>query len=406
MTKYQEFNFDSGKGYVRKDAIEALKDVDAIIFDCDGVLIDTKGSYDETILKTIKYVLEGFTNSFFPNNLISDEIVFLFKKSGGFNSDWDICYTVLMFILLNLSKEYQRILQKAIENVDLTKSPLEKFLSIKNYMSRYDFQKIMDKNSVKLVIKNLKTFAKKMDESGVSLADKMLVDSINNSMKELYRKLRIILYYPPKYGKSIIPTVYEEIFCGPELTKEIFGVPPLFYKKRGLIENEQIIIKPETLDQLAYILGETNFGIASGSRFIPAKYILKNLLNYFSPEAIVFLDDVEKEEEKLKIEGKISSNLVKQNVLMKPHPFSLIKAVNGLKKYRLPLYIGDSMEDLATVENARKNNYIFIFAGVYAQSKFKEKLLQSFFKHNVEIILPSVNELPPILWEIKKNIKV
>lgn len=112
MAKYQEFIFDIGRGYVRKDKIEALKDVDAVIFDCDGVLIDTKDSYDKTIQRTVDYALEGFTNSFFPNNLISDEIVFLFKRSGGFNSDWDVCYAVLMFILLNLSKEYQRILQK------------------------------------------------------------------------------------------------------------------------------------------------------------------------------------------------------------------------------------------------------------------------------------------------------
>lgn len=402
MAEYQEFIFDAGKGYVRKDTIEALKGVDAVIFDCDGVLIDTKDSYDKTILRTVDYVLEGFTNSFFPNNLISDEIVFLFKKSGGFNSDWDVCYAILMFILLNLSKEYRRILQHIVENVDLTKSPLEKFLSIKNRMGKHDFQKIMDENSVKTVIENLKIFAEKMDESGILLADRILTDSIDNSMKKLYKKLKIILYCPPKYGESIIPTVYEEIFCGSELTKEIFGVSPLFYNGRGLIENEQVIIKPETFDQLAHLLGEANFGIASGSRFIPARYVLKDLLNYFKPEAMVFLDDIEKEEEKLKIEGKISSNIIKQSVLMKPNPFSLIKAAKGLKKCHLPLYIGDSMEDFATVENARKNNYDFIFVGVYAQSKFRKDLLQSFLKANVDIVLPSSNELPFILEELKR----
>lgn len=405
MAKYQEFIFDIGKGYVRKDKIEALKYVDAVIFDCDGVLIDTKDSYDKTIQRTVDYVLEGFTNSFFPNNLISDEIVFLFKRSGGFNSDWDVCYAVLMFILLNLSKEYQRILQKTIENVDLTKSPFEKFLSIKNHMSEHDFQKIIDENSIKAVIKNLKIFAEKMDESGILLADRILIDLIDNSMKKLYEKLKIILYYPPKYGKSIIPTVYEEIFCGSELTKEIFGASPFFYDGHGLIENERVIMKTETLDQLAHILGEANFGIASGSRFIPAKYVLKDLLNYFRSEAMVFLDDIEKEEEKLIIEGKISPNIIKQSVLMKPNPFSLIKSAKGLKKCHLPLYIGDSMEDFATVENARKNNYNFIFAGVYAQSKFGEELLQSFLKANVEIILPSVNELPLILEKLKRTEK-
>lgn len=56
---------------------------------------------------------------------------------------------------------------------------------------------------------------------------------------------------------------------------------PLFYNGHGLIENERVIMKTETLDQLAHILGEANFGIASGSRFIPAKYVLNDFLNYF-----------------------------------------------------------------------------------------------------------------------------
>ena len=31
---------------------------DSIIFDCDGVLVDITNSYDQTIVKTVKYVLE------------------------------------------------------------------------------------------------------------------------------------------------------------------------------------------------------------------------------------------------------------------------------------------------------------------------------------------------------------
>ena len=33
---------------------------DSIIFDCDGVLIDITNSYDETIIKTTKHILETF----------------------------------------------------------------------------------------------------------------------------------------------------------------------------------------------------------------------------------------------------------------------------------------------------------------------------------------------------------
>ena len=37
-----------------------LISTDGIVFDCDGVLIDITKSYDLTIDKTVKYVLENF----------------------------------------------------------------------------------------------------------------------------------------------------------------------------------------------------------------------------------------------------------------------------------------------------------------------------------------------------------
>ena len=37
-----------------------LISADGIVFDCDGVLIDITKSYDLTIDKTVKYVLENF----------------------------------------------------------------------------------------------------------------------------------------------------------------------------------------------------------------------------------------------------------------------------------------------------------------------------------------------------------
>ena len=44
--------------YTDDSKIQILNELDSIIFDCDGVLIDIKKSYDETIIKTTQYVLE------------------------------------------------------------------------------------------------------------------------------------------------------------------------------------------------------------------------------------------------------------------------------------------------------------------------------------------------------------
>ena len=46
--------------YIDDSRINALNEIDAIIFDCDGVLIDITKSYDQAIIKTTQYVLENF----------------------------------------------------------------------------------------------------------------------------------------------------------------------------------------------------------------------------------------------------------------------------------------------------------------------------------------------------------
>ena len=59
-------------------------EIDSIIFDCDGVLIDITKSYDETIIRTTKYVLETLEN-ITDSVDIDFKIIDGFKSTGGFN---------------------------------------------------------------------------------------------------------------------------------------------------------------------------------------------------------------------------------------------------------------------------------------------------------------------------------
>ena len=44
--------------YLQEGINEKLNDVDSVIFDCDGVLIDITNSYDLAIQRTTEYVLK------------------------------------------------------------------------------------------------------------------------------------------------------------------------------------------------------------------------------------------------------------------------------------------------------------------------------------------------------------
>ena len=73
---------------------------DAVVFDIDNVLIDTRASYIDCIRATVASYLEttfGFHISRAP--LLSRKDVEAFKSLGGFNDDWDTSYGLVLYFL-------------------------------------------------------------------------------------------------------------------------------------------------------------------------------------------------------------------------------------------------------------------------------------------------------------------
>jgi len=73
---------------------------DAVIFDIDNVLIDTRASYTDCIRETVQQYLSTYLK-FKPqkSRLLSRRDVEQFKLLGGFNDDWDTCYGLLIYLL-------------------------------------------------------------------------------------------------------------------------------------------------------------------------------------------------------------------------------------------------------------------------------------------------------------------
>lgn len=394
---YIQFDFEGNGAYVRKDRVDMLTDVDAAIFDCDGVLIDIRDSYDRAISETVSYILGKFTGYPFPSDMLTNEIIFLFRKSGGFNNDWDTCYGILMFILSNLPADLQEIHKVCIKGIRRNDSPRDRLQLIEDAVKQRDANRMLTSDFVTNQVNRLRIFARNLDESGVLSVDKNLQVGLSGEAKDNYEALKCLLYSPPEFGESIVPTVFDEIFCGHRLLKDVYGVEPVFHTGRGLIENERTIIRLETLSQLAVLFGKANFGLASGSRFKTAAYVLGEVLDFFSPNSLLFLDDIEREEEKiLKSTGKMVN-------LKKPKAFSLCRAAEGLNAFKAALYVGDSIEDAFMAHEARKEDPRIMFAGVYQFSGSKEALLESLFEIEADLILPSVNEIPSVLGKLKER---
>ena len=395
--KYIRFENVGKEAYIRKDALKQLKKVNAAIFDCDGVLLDIRESCNRTIIETVAYIIEELTGFAFPKNIISKETIYLFKKSGGYNNDWDLAYAILMFLLYKLPKKARNAL---VESLNTSVKPrdnlLERFLSIKSTtMKKLTFKEF---DNVVIGIEDaLKSFAEMANASDIASLENALKNySPTSDSQDFYVAAKRFLSYPSGVYESFLVRVFEEIFCGPQLFKEMYKVEPLFYHWGGLVENERVILQSETLDELTLLFGKANFGVSSGRPFKLAKYKLDGLLEKFSRRALVFLDET------MLVKSKALKNGESEISLYKPNPFSLLKSSDGLEPFEFALYVGDSMEDALMVKEANKVKPCFLFAGVYEYSDCKNDNLRNFIEANSEVVVPSVNELPMVLKAVKE----
>jgi len=396
---YLTLNFSGGKVYVRRDRISQIGRADGIIFDCDGVLVDIRESYNKAISKSTAYILEGVTGCVVPESIVSNEIIYLFRKAGGFNNDWDTVYGILMFTLSSLPRNIRRCLEGLMGKVGNEDSPFKRLMLMKEYAERESRLRMLDDRFFVKTVRKIKGFAELLDSTGRRSVDKNLAETFGNDedSQRFYNLLRLFLHPADDVRISIIARVFEEFFCGASLFKEIYRVPPQFNNGSGLIENGNLIIHPETLNSLALILGKRNLGIASGSRIKTAEYSLGDLIGKFNPRFLVFLEDVERAEREYSMrEGR-------RICLRKPHPFSLLKAAERFRDSSLILYVGDSMEDAVMTSEAAKMRGGFLFAGVYRYTGFEDNIIRSFLDYGCDMIIPSVNELPTVLEDLRRR---
>jgi len=230
--------------YIDSALLDSLTDLDAIIFDCDGVLINIKNSYDQAITKTTEYVLKKYGKISNPLQITS-EIIEAFKETGGFNDEVDVTYASILSLIAasKLNNDAKEFIIKVITNADST---------------------------------GIKSVEKYLDGLTVDIS----------SMKK-------ILNFPGKHSENLLYSIFDQIFYGPELYIKLFGKQSEF-SQSGLIENDVVIVSDKILDVLKKKFGD-KIAIVTGRGIESIRYSLKELLEKFNIENSVFLEDEQRE---------------------------------------------------------------------------------------------------------------
>lgn len=397
VPRYVTLGLDGETAYLRTDKRNQINKIDAAILDCDGVLIDIRDSYNRAISRSVAYIIEALTGCGISGNLTSDDVIFQFRKCGGFNNDWDTVYGILMYVLCNLPERAIRAIRKRIEETEWQTDPYLRLFSSKKTLETGRESEYLDDRLFETMMDGLKEFAEHLDVTGVESVDRNLRRKPGVSRyPNFYDTLKNFLNKGGA-GEGIIATVFEELFCGAGLFLKTHGMKPRFYEGPGTVENGRAIISSDTLDQLSAAFGKANFGIASGSKIEPARHILKGILKRFRPESLVFLDDVEKAEREQSNNGSLKGSL------RKPNPFSLFRAVKAFSSFKSVIYVGDSMEDVMMAKEAAKTDRRFLSGGAYHHSQPRDEIIQAFLDLECDLILPSVNELPLVLKRVGRD---
>ena len=230
------------KGIYVDDSFDPTK-FDSIIFDCDGVLVDITNSYDQTIVKTTKYVLETLAK-INDSIQIDFKIIDGFKSTGGFNDEVDLTYAAILSIVAakKLKKDQTEFINLVIDNSDSTG------------------------------IKSVETFIK--DQTDIS---------------EIIEQLS----YPGSHKDNILYQIFDQLFYGPQLYSKLFQNTSKF-SESGLIENDVVIFNNDLADKLGNKF-HNQISMVTGRGKESVKYSLKHLLDKFDLQNSMFLEDEPRE---------------------------------------------------------------------------------------------------------------
>jgi phosphoglycolate phosphatase-like HAD superfamily hydrolase len=379
--------------YVREDAEETLRGIEKIIFDFDGVLVQTSQSYRQTVRKVVDYYfLELLGLEGEEGKLATLRDIQKFKDTGLYNNDWNLSYAFITYYLTLIMRELEQ--KSALENFTKQFDNLQ-FSDIKSFtQSLTEVSDFLKRNEVN------KTELADLKDNGIITLDLFLTQAklekpkpIETSLvgvdpevaEDEQRLVRKLVPYDLE-KPDLLKRLFEETYLGESLFTKIYGVSSFFKFNESFLDKEMFIPTKKTMDMLRRQFGE--FGIYSGRPRLQGMYILEkyDYTRYFDEKGSVFLGDLLKSEAEMEKLGK-------------PDPTLFIELTEKLVDRGTGVaYVGDGIADALLVENARSEGLENLsFLGVMSSSEDSNKLFTEYGKHGADVIMNEVNDIPYIL---------
>lgn len=347
---------------------DPMLQLDVLIFDIDGVLIDVSESYRSAIRQTAQLYLEAVMGlSPCNGDLVSREDVTAFKFAGGFNNDWDLTTGILKYFIAML------------EAVPETQ-PLPQTLAEIIAFLRQEGKHISTSVEALRQRKDILAFTREVKAAGGGLA------AVWKILRE--RNDHLLFARGDPRGTNLVKRIFEEIYLGEALFVREYGEAPMVHQGDGLIRRERLIASKQALAELGRRVA---LGIATGRPRNQATFALETagILTQF--RALVAHEDIIQGEERW------SAETGKRTSLGKPHPLTLLEAARRITHERARCaYIGDAPDDVRAA-NAAKAEMDFVSIGCLAAAEDREALRQEFERVGADLIVNHPDELTELV---------
>jgi len=226
--------------FISDDISQKIQKFDSIIFDCDGVLVDIRNSYDHAINKTISAIMKELFNDKI-GNIVTSKIHFGLKSVGGFNDEVAVVYAIVMTLVASKKSKinFEKLIVDVIDNAT---------------------------------------------ESGITSID----DYFKNQNIDLM-EIKTKLDYENSRKVSYIHRIFNQLFYGPKLYEEIFNETSQFSEK-PLIDLDSIVLDNNLMSKLKNRFGSKVTTVTGRGKFA-FSYSMKNFLDNFDMKNSVFLED-------------------------------------------------------------------------------------------------------------------
>jgi len=226
--------------FVSDEISQKIQKFDSIIFDCDGVLVDIRKSYDNAINKTISAIMKELFD-YEVDDIVTSKIHFGLKATGGFNDEVAVVYAIVMTLVASKKSkiEFKKLIIDVIDNAS---------------------------------------------DSGIISIDDYFTNQ-NIDLKEIKSKLD----YENSRKVSYIHRIFNQLFYGQSLYEEIFNEKSQFLYE-PLIDLDDIVLDENLMLKLKNRFGK-KISTVTGRGNFAFSYAMKNFLDDFDITNSVFLED-------------------------------------------------------------------------------------------------------------------